>query len=103
MLRKAILRANLRFEGLETEFAISKYFSKATRAFKAENSMKNRIGKRKKNNIVVYLENPQEGINFERLFMALSLLLSEKDVLEYLSREDGLFHISIKEKISAKA
>jgi len=65
--------------------------------------MKNRIGKRKKNNIVVYLENPQESINFERLFMALSLLLSEKDVLEYLSREEDLFRVLIREKISTKA
>jgi len=35
--------------------------------------------------------------------MTLSLLLSEKDILEYLSREDDLFHISTKEKISTKA
>jgi len=65
--------------------------------------MKNCTHKRKGNNIIVYLENPQGGINFEKLFMALSLLLSEKDILEYLSREDDLFRISIKEKISAKA
>jgi len=35
--------------------------------------------------------------------MALSLLLSEEDVLEYLSREDNLFHSPISESISTKA
>jgi len=67
--------------------------------------MKKRTHKRKEgeNNIVAYLENPQEGINFERFFMALSLLLSEKDVLKYLTRKGDLLHIPINEKISAKA
>jgi len=35
--------------------------------------------------------------------MALSLLLSEEDVLEYLTRKGDLFHIPISENISAKA
>jgi len=67
--------------------------------------MKNGIYKRKRkgSNIVVYLENPQGGINFERLFMALSLLLSEKKVLEYLSGKDDLFRIPAKDKVSAEA
>jgi len=64
--------------------------------------MKNGIHKRKGNKIIVYLENPREGINFKRFFMALSLLLSEKDILEYLSRE-GLFHVPIEETTSIKA
>jgi len=49
--------------------------------------MKNNTQKRKGNKIIVYFENPRGGINFEKLFMALSLLLSEKDILEFLSRK----------------
>jgi len=67
--------------------------------------MKKCIHKRKgkRNKIAVYLESPQEGINFEKLFMALSLLLSEEDVLKYLIRKGDLFHIPINENISTKA
>jgi len=49
--------------------------------------MKNKTSKRtKEKSIKVHFENPQEGVNFERFFMALSLLLSEKDILECLNR-----------------
>ena len=65
--------------------------------------MKNKASKRiKERCFQIYFENPQEGVNFERLFMALSLLLSEKDILEYLSgHEEGLSPILIKQKVSA--
>jgi len=67
--------------------------------------MKNCTHKRKEkgNNITIHLENPRGGISFEKLSTTLSWLLSEKDILEYLSREDDLFHISTKEKISTNA
>ena len=65
--------------------------------------MKNKASKRiKGKRVKVYFENPQEGVNFERLFMALSLLLSKKDILEYLSgHEEDLSPILIKQKVSA--
>jgi hypothetical protein len=43
--------------------------------------MKNGTGKR----IRVYLESLGEGVSSERLFRALSLILSEKDLMKHLS------------------
>ena len=43
--------------------------------------MKNGTDKR----IRVYLESLGESVNYERLFRALSLILSEDDLVEYLS------------------
>ena len=37
------------------------------------------------NRITVYIEGVGGGVNFERLFRALSLILSEDDLMEYLS------------------
>ena len=45
---------------------------------------------RERNDIKVHVENPKKGVNFERLSMALNLLLSEKDVIGYLN-ECGMF------------
>jgi hypothetical protein len=38
-----------------------------------------------KKRIKICFEKPQEGISFERLFKALSLILSEDDIIKYLS------------------
>jgi hypothetical protein len=35
--------------------------------------------------IRVYLESLREGVNYEKLFRALSLILSEEDLMKYLS------------------
>ena len=43
--------------------------------------MKNETDKR----IRVYLESLGEDVNYERLFRALSLILSEDDLMKYLS------------------
>jgi hypothetical protein len=47
--------------------------------------MKNGTNKR----IRVYLESLGEGINYERLFRALSLILSEEDLMKYLSNSQN--------------
>ncbi|MGB9728220.1 MAG: hypothetical protein ACP5IT_09530 [Thermoproteota archaeon] len=53
--------------------------------------------------VKVSIENPTEGINFKRLFMALNLLLSEKDILDYLDNYQGIhFPISIDDEVSTK-
>jgi len=60
-------------------------------------------GIRKGEKLIVYFENPQEGVNFRRLSMALSLLLSEKDISEYLKKnQEDLSLITIEEKVLAK-
>jgi hypothetical protein len=43
--------------------------------------MRRKIGK--ENMVKVYIHNSKAGINLKRLWMALNLLFSEKDVLEY--------------------
>ena len=57
-------------------------------------------GIKKEEKLIVYFENPQEGVNFRRLSMALSLLLSEKDISEYLKKnqEEDLSLVTIEEK-----
>jgi hypothetical protein len=47
--------------------------------------MKNDTNKR----IRVYLKSLGEDVNYERLFRALSLVLSEEDLMEYLSRNQN--------------
>jgi hypothetical protein len=47
--------------------------------------MKNGTNKR----IRVYLEGLGEGISYERLFRALSLILSEEDLMKYLSNNQN--------------
>jgi len=39
------------------------------------------------NRITVYIEGVGGDVNFERLFRALSLILSEDDLMEYLSSD----------------
>jgi len=39
--------------------------------------------------IKICFEKPQEGISFERLFRALSLILSEDDIIKYLSDSEN--------------
>ncbi len=61
-------------------------------------------GIRKGGKLVVYFEYPQEGVNFRRLSMALSLLLSEKDISEYLKKDqEDLSLVTIEEKVLAKS
>jgi hypothetical protein len=52
--------------------------------------MKNGTDKR----ISVYLEGLREGVNRERLFRALSLILSEEDLRRYLSVNRDIEHCS---------
>ena len=60
-------------------------------------------GIRKGEKFIVYFENPKEGVNFRRLSMALSLLLSEKDISEYLKKnQEDLSLVTIEEKVLAK-
>jgi hypothetical protein len=47
--------------------------------------MKNGTNKR----IRIYLESLGEGISHERLFRALSLILSEEDLMKYLSNNQN--------------
>jgi hypothetical protein len=39
--------------------------------------------------IRVYLESLGEGVSYERLFRALSLILSEEDLMKYLSNNQN--------------
>ena len=48
--------------------------------------MKNGTDKR----IKVYLESLGEGVNYERLFRALSLILSEEDLRRYLAANQDI-------------
>jgi hypothetical protein len=59
--------------------------SREINGFPSENSMKNGTNKR----IRVYLETLGGGISYERLFRALSLILSEEDLMKYLSNNQN--------------
>jgi hypothetical protein len=54
--------------------------------------MKNNAVKRirRKSEIKVGISIQKEGANHERFSMALNLILSEKDVLEYLNKKSGV-------------
>ena len=44
--------------------------------------------------IRVYLESLEKGVNYERLFRALSLILSEEDLMGYLSTNRNMEYCS---------
>jgi hypothetical protein len=52
--------------------------------------MKNNTDKR----IWIYLESLRENANYERLFRALSLILSEEDLMEYFSVNQNMEYCS---------
>jgi len=56
----------------------------------SENFMKNETDKR----IRVYFESLGKSINYERLFRALSLILSEEDLMGYLSTNRNMEYCS---------
>jgi ABC-type multidrug transport system ATPase subunit len=61
--------------------------------------MKNGTNKR----IRVYLESLGENANYERLFRALSLVLSEEDLMEYFSVNQNIEYCSNFDKCAEKS
>jgi len=53
--------------------------------------------------IRVYLESLEEDVNYERLFRALSLILSEEDLRRYLSANQDLEYCSDFDECSERA
>jgi hypothetical protein len=48
--------------------------------------MKKKKRTEKENSIRVHIMNQKEGANFKRLSMALDMILSEKDIINYLNK-----------------